>query len=437
MKNARNKKLLKYVLPTVLSSVSYFLFTIVDGIFVGQGIGEDALGAVNILYPFIMVANAFNMMLTIGGITVAAIRFGRGDKDGARRVFMHAVTLMAVLSVLISVLGMSLTRPIGRMLGATDTYIDYVYDYLFWYSVFIIPSSFSVLLQGFVRNDNSPVLVMAAVITGSALNIFLDWLFVFPLGMGLAGAAVATGISQTVTLIVVLFHFILKHGDLRFGKFKPEWHLFGKIIMRGFPETISQFASPVAIVCTNYVLLAKVGEIGVNAFSVIGYVASFAIAVFAGVATGSQPLFGQCYGDKNGEDMKYYFRAGIVINIIGSAAVYVILLFVGGPICKLFGTEKTTLDYVVKVMPIYGWGFIIMSINTLISAYLYSTKRTKESVIINLLRSFVFTTASIFALPAIFGGAAIWYTFGVYEILSLAVSVFVLKFSERNGIIYR
>lgn len=437
MKSERRKTLIKYVLPTVLSSVSFFLFTIIDGIFIGRRVGDDALGAVNILFPFIMVVNAFNMLITTGGVTVAAIRFGRGDDEGARNIFMHAVSFLAVVSVVFCLIGTCLTRPIGLLLGANDTYIDYVVEYLLWYSVFIVPAAFSSLFQGFVRNDGSPVLVMAAVITGSALNIFLDWLFVFPLNMKLMGAAVATGISQTVTLIIMLFHFITKRGKLKFCRFKPSGKLYGKIIKRGFPETVAQFASPVSILCTNYVLLSRVGDVAENAFSVLGYVAPFAIAIFFGVAQGTQPLFGQCYGDKNEADMKYYFRAGLIINVVGSVIVYVALLFVGGPICALFQTTKETLDYVVRVMPQYAWGFIMMSANTIISAYLYSTKRTTYSVIINVLRSFVFTTAVTLAFPAIFGAGVIWYCFGIYETLSLVVAAILLWQSERKGIVYK
>lgn len=434
---SRSKQLCKYVIPTVLSSVSYFLFTIVDGIFVGQGVGTNALGAVNIAFPFVMVVCALFMLTTIGGVTVAAIRLGRGDDEGATQAFMHSLSATAAVGIVLCLAGTAFTPALCRLLGANETFYQYVYDYIFWYSVFIIPSGISMAMQGFCRNDGSPVLVSAAVIAGTVCNIFGDWFLIFPMSMGLKGAAIATGVSQTVTLFIVLAHFIMKKGRLRVKKFRLDGALFKKIALRGLPECISQMATPTSIIATNYVLLAKVGDIGVNAFSIIGYVASFSVAIFFGTAEGLQPMFGRCYGAKNERDLKYFFRAGLLINVIGSIVIYFLLFVVSAPICKLFGADAETLELTVECIPKYAWGFSVMAINTIISAYLYSTKRSYQAIIMNTLRSFVFSLAVILLLPAVFGAEIIWHTFGIYEALVLAVALVLLKSSEKNGIVFK
>lgn len=433
----RTKNLCKYVIPTVLSCVSYFLFTIIDGIFVGQGVGTNALGAVNIAFPFIMIVCAAFMLTTIGGVTVVAIRLGRGDEKGANEAFMHALTATLAVAVVMCLAGTVFADELCLLLGANDTFFDYVYDYLFWYSVFIIPSGLSTAMQGFCRNDGSPILVSAAVIVGTVCNIFGDWLFIFPLKMGLKGAAIATGASQTITLFVVLAHFIARRGKLRVRSFKPDAALYKKIAIRGLPECISQLAAPAAIITTNYVLLAKIGDIGVNAFSIIGYVASFSVAIFFGTAEGLQPLFGRCYGAKNEADLKYYLRAGMIINFAGSVLIYILLLFVGGPVCTMFGADPETLQYTVASMPKYAWGFSVMALNTIISAYLYSTKRSTQAIIMNILRSFVFDIAVIILLPEIFGAEIVWHTFGIFEAMVLAVAIVLLKSSEKNGVVFK
>ncbi len=433
----RTKNLCKYVIPTVLSCVSYFLFTIIDGIFVGQGVGTNALGAVNIAFPFIMVVCAAFMLTTIGGVTVVAIRLGRGDENGANEAFMHALSATVAIAVVMCLAGTVFADELCLLLGANDTFFDYVYDYLFWYSIFIIPSGLSTAMQGFCRNDGSPILVSAAVIVGTVCNIFGDWLFIFPLKMGLKGAAIATGASQTITLLVVMAHFIAKRGKLRVRSFRPDAALYKKIAIRGLPECISQLAAPAAIITTNYVLLAKIGDIGVNAFSIIGYVASFSVAIFFGTAEGLQPLFGRCYGAKNEADLKYYLRAGMIINFVGSVLIYILLLFVGKPICTMFGADPETLGYTVASMPKYAWGFSVMALNTIISAYLYSTKRSTQAIIMNVLRSFVFDIAVIILLPEIFGAEIIWHTFGIFEAMVLAVAIVLLKSSEKNGVVFK
>lgn len=160
----RRKNLIQYVIPTVLSNVCFFLFTIIDGIFVGNGVGTNALGAVNLCMPFVQVVNALYMLTTIGGVTIVAIRLGRGDTDGANKAFMHAVFGTLFFVILLCFIGTVLTEPVLNLLGADGVYHDLARDYLFWYACFIIPSGLSIMLQGFCRNDGAPVLVSVAVI---------------------------------------------------------------------------------------------------------------------------------------------------------------------------------------------------------------------------------------------------------------------------------
>ncbi|MBR0026894.1 MAG: MATE family efflux transporter [Clostridia bacterium] len=431
---SRAKTLVKYVLPTVLSCCCFFLFTIIDGIFIGNGVGADGLGAVNIAFPFVMVVGSLFMLTTVGGVTITAIRIGRGDHEGANQSFMHAITGTVSVTVVLTLIGVLLAGPLARLLGATDTYYEMAKDYLFWYSVFLIPSGLSMTLQHFCRNDGSPVLVSAATIISTAFNIFGDWLFVFPLKMGLAGAAIATGLSQLLTFLILVTHFIRRKGILRVRKFKLSGTLIKKIMKRGLPESVAQLTVPITTICTNYVLLATLGDAAVNAFSIICYVASFSVAIFIGSSQGLQPLFGQCYGAKNEKDLKYYYRAGMLICLTGSLLVTVALYFVGGPIAELFGADAAALECTVVNMPIYSWGFIFAALNTMLSAYLYSTKRTKEALILNLLRSFVFNTVITVALPLIFHADLVWYTYVIYEALVFLTGWLITKHSERNGI---
>ncbi len=436
MNGSRMKKLLKLVLPSVLSQVCMFLFTIVDGIFVGNGVGTTALGAVNIVLPYILILSALYMLVAVGGATVTAIRFGRGDKEGANLAFLHAFAAIFAVSVVLTVVGVCFTRQLGYLLGANEAYIDYVTDYTFWYSVFIIPAGLSILLQFFGRNDGASMLVMVSTAVCSALNIFLDWLFVFPMQMALKGAAIATGISQTVGFLMLLSHFVLKKGDLRIRRFRPDAKLFRKILMRGAPESIAQFASPVSILCLNYVMLRMIGEIAVNAFSVIGYIASFSVAVFYGVSEGAQPLIGNAYGEKNESDLKFYFRVSLLIAFVGSLLLYLLFLIVSPNICRLFGLDAETLAFTVQKLPKYAINFVFMSLNTILSAYLYSTKRTGAAVTLNLLRSFVFTVSVILILPTLFGAELIWYTAAVYEALSLLAALLLVRATEKNGVVF-
>lgn len=432
MSNLRLKNVIHYVIPTMLSNVCFFLFTIVDGIFVGQGVGTNALGAVNIVMPFVMAVNAVFMLINIGGVSIAAIRLGRGDTDGANRVFRQSTWMLILASALMCALGTLLTGPLCTMLGATETYHTYAVDYMFWWSLFIIPNGISMGLQAYCRNDNAPGLVSIAVIASTAANIFLDWLLIYPIPWGTRGAALATGISQTISMLVVLSHFVMKKGVLRFGGPLLDGKLIGSIVVHGLPEGIGQLATPIMTLCMNLVLVSKIGDIGINAFSIISYVASFTVAVFFGTSEGLQPLFGLSYGARNRADLRYYFKAGVWINFIGSVVLTGIVILLSRPICALFGADAVTLEYVLKVLPLYAWGFVVMSFNVMISAYLYSTDHSVQSIFINMLRSIVVSSIVILALPAIFGADIVWFTFGIYEAIVLIAAWFLLRYAERH-----
>ena len=437
MSSLRSKNVVKYVLPAMLSSVCFFLFTTVDGIFIGRGVGTNGLDAINLISPFVMTLNALTMMLNIGGVTILAICIGKGDSDGANKAFRHGLSLLICVSALLSFIGVFFTDTVCSLLGAGETHHQLATEYLFWYSVFIIPSSLSYGLQNYCRNDGAPGLVGIANFGATACNIFGDWLLIFPFQMGMKGAAIATGVSQSLGVFVLLTHFIRKKGILRFGKIKLEGGMVKDIIIHGLTEGISQIATPVMTLCMNLVLVAKVGDIGVNAFSVIIYVASLSMAIFYGTSEGLQPLFGQSYGAKNEKELKFYYRTGLLICGIGSAAIAVLVTLIGRPISILFGAEGETLTYILKVLPQFAVGFIAMAFNVLICAYLYSTERSFQSTAISILRSIVVSAAVIMLLPEIFGVGVIWFSLLIYEAIVLAIAVVLIKHSERNGIVFK
>lgn len=437
MADSRRKIIFKNVAPAILANACVFLFSVVDGIFVGQGAGMDALGAVNLALPFVLIVQALNAMASIGGVTITAIRFGRGDKEGAQNAFMHAVTINFIVGCLVTLIGCGLTGPVCKLLGASGNYLELAKDYVFWWALFAIANSVSLNLQSFCRNDGNPGLVAVTNVVITVMNIFLDWLFVFPMQKGVAGAAIATGISQVIGLCIILTHFIFKKGELRIRKYKPQGKLYRKIVLRGLPEAIAQFSTPVTTFCMNQTLMATYGDIGINAFSIISYLSSFTMSVFFGASEGMQPLFGQAYGAKQDDDLKHYYREGQIISIVGSAICVAIYVIFPHALCKLFGADDATIDFTSIHMWEYCWGFVVGSVNTMISAYFYSTKRSGQAIALNIVRSLVMNSLVITFVPMIFGKLVVWHTFGIFEMLVLIVALIIKKCSERKGIIYK
>ena len=437
MHNAKLRTVARYVIPAICSNVCFFLFTIVDAIFVGRGVGTNALGAINLAGPAILMVGAVNMLISIGGVAIYAVRIGQGDVDGANDVFRHGILLQLCASAVFSLAGIFFADGICALLGANETFHHFAVDYLFWYSIFIIPSGLSTGLQNYCRNDNAPGLVSMVVIVTTICNIFGDWLLIFPFKMGTKGAAIATGVSQTIGLMILLTRFARKQGNLCFGRTKLNAGIFRAIVVHGLPEGISQLSNPVMTLCMNFVLIQRIGDLGVNAFSVISYIASFSITAFFGASEGLQPLFGQSYGAKNETDLKYYLKTGLTISAVGSILITGLSILLGKPICVLFGTDAVTTEYIIKYLPQFAIGFIITAVNVMISAYLYSTERSALSTGINILRSLVINSAVILILPHIFGDGAIWFSLLVYEAIVLVIAVGLLQYSERNGIRFK
>lgn len=432
-----NRLIARNVTPAILANACVFLFSVVDGIFVGQGAGIQALGAVNLALPFVLLVQALNALTCIGGVTITAIRFGRGDKEGAQSAFMHSLTLSLAVGLLVVLAGCGLTEPICQLLGAKGDYLPMAKSYVFWWALFAVANSLSLNLQSFCRNDGAPGLVAVTNVVITTINIFLDWLFVFPMQMGVAGAAIATGIAQVAGLLISLTHFVFKRGDLRIRRYKPQGKLYRKIVLRGLPEAIAQFSTPVTTFCMNQTLMATFGNVGINAFSIISYLSSFTMAVFFGASEGMQPLFGQAYGAKEDRQLRHFFRAGMWISVIGSALCVAVYVLFPHPLCALFGADPEIIDFTSAHMWEYCWGFVVGSMNTLISAYFYSTKRSAQAIALNLVRSLVMNSLVITLLPKIFGSAVVWHTFGIYEVLVLVLAVSLKKYSERRGVVYR
>lgn len=435
--SAKTKSLFGYIFPAMGGLFVTYLYNVVDGIFVGQGVGAAALGAVNIGVPFITFVVAIAAMFPMGGATVVAIRMGRGDKDGANRAFMTAFSLTLFLSLILLIIGMVFSQQIVDLSGARELskeMREMSADYLFHYSAFSVSMLMSTCLSVFVRNDGSPTLSFVGMCIGAVANIFLDWLFIFPFDMGVIGAAVASGLGQIFSTMVLLSHFARKKGELRIQLFKIDFSLIKKICKRGVPEAVTQLTTPVTALCYNLMLVRLIGDIGVSTFSVLSFIYSLANAVLSGVAQGLQPLWGHCYGKQDTEEIGWYFRCGVIINSILSVFIYGILFVFDTPVIRIFNQDTELVQTASAALPLFSLSFIPMAINLIYTAYLFSTKRTGAADMIAISRGIVVKALAIFAIPMLFGVNAIWVAPLVAEIVTLILAIWLNK---TTSLIYK
>lgn len=425
------RQILKYTIPSVISMLVISLYVVVDGIFIGNSVGANGLAAVNIALPFSLISSAIASMVAMGGSSICAIRLGRGDKQGAQDAFLTSVTIAVVFGVIFTIAGVCFPRQIARLSGATDAILDMTTDYLLFFVVFQLPGMLGTLASSYVRIDGRPNLAFAAMVAGAVTNVFLDGLFIFPLGMGVRGAAIASGLGQALSLVLMLGHFLRKKGDLYLRPFNLDPSLVGKVLRRGIPELATGMGLPITTLCYNYVIVAYLGEMGLAAYSVLSYIFSLVTAVFTGVSQGVQPLIGRAFGMQDKKQGRYVFRTASSLNLGFSAIVYLALILFGKAIISLFNSDATLIEIASNAVVVYGFSSVLAAVNVMYTMLFQSTKQTFRASVISISRGLILSSLFIFLFPRLFGGQAIWWAIIATEAITLVISLWFKRQSEK------
>ncbi|MDD2220885.1 MAG: MATE family efflux transporter [Clostridia bacterium] len=424
---SERKTFLHYIIPSIGATMVTALYVVVDGIFVGRGVGPQALAAINLSYPYITILFAASAMLAMGGAAITAINFGRGNSKAANRSFAVTFKLVIYFTILISAISVAFAEFFAELMGANAALLADTATYIRYYTLFSSFYCLAMLLAVFVRNDANPRLSLWGMLIGAIANVFFDWLFIFPLNMGLMGAAIASGLGQILSVFVLLSHFWRKRGLLRFNKTSLSFAITKDICKVGFPEFISQMSLAVTIFCYNLIVLKYYGEVGVSAFGVVCYLLEIVIAVFLGVSQGSQPLLSRRYGAKDVLGEKHYLKMAFTANLLLSVITYLLMLVFGRSIIFIFNPDPTLINLGYKFFCYYGFSFIFASVNIVFTTYFLATKRTGRSIIIAVLRSLFLNALLAFLFPLLLGKAAIWLGISATEIIVMLIAVILYK----------
>lgn len=431
MNQNRLREFVKNVFPCVLSMASMALFTVVDGIFVSRGVGTKALAGINVVYPVVLFLVALSGMLALGVSTMIATKLAIGQKKGANRSLISCIWFGLVSFTAIGLISIAFSTQIAGLLGAKGEIQRYAAEYLRTYMYFAIPSGSFSIVSAAIRNDNNPSLASFATVVSSFLNIFGDWLFVFPLGMGAAGAAWATGISQIAGVLVMLLHFVLKKGDLRLNfRIRPRWSECRDILLRGAPECVNQLTSPITTICFNLVVVQWMGDLGQEVFSIITQPISIILMLLLGVADGTQPLFSRSYSIGDHDSERYYFKKAIQTNIAIAVAVYLYFFFFGDTVYRIFTQDPAMIERAMWGSNVYCVSFLFTSVIMVISCYFMSTLVTGKAMVINIARTFVFNIFFIFATPYVLGEKWLYGGIVLSELIVLLIAVALYKWRK-------
>lgn len=362
-KHSVPKVFLNYLIPAVIGMLIMSLHVVIDGIFVGRGIGSDGLAAVNIVVPLFSIFTAIGLLIGLGGSTIVSIKFGEGKKAEASSIFTQSILLATVIIMLITIVSEFNIERLSYILGANDKIFPYVKDYmkgiLYFAPVFVLADC----LSCFVRNDRAPKLSMYAMGIGAVINCCLDYIFIFKFQWGVGGAALATGAGNILSLIMLLMHFILKKGDLKFVKVRLVLNDIIKICKNGLPNFFAQMSLTVVTIAYNLVFMKMLGEIGVSAYSIVNYIHVLMLMVFMGIAQAVQPIISYNYGAKEYERVKQSFKLAVRVSIAFGIFFFISGILFGKSMVKLFNNDNIQLIeltttgikiYVINYLFIHG-----------------------------------------------------------------------------------
>ena len=425
--------MLKFTAPTIIMMIFMSLYTMVDGVFVSRFVGTNALSAVNIVYPAMNVVIAVGIMLATGASAVVAKKMGEGRQDAARSDFSLIVALGTMIGVVIAVLGLLFAKPLVRALGANDAIFSYCYQYAMLLLLFTPMAILQMLFQFFFVTAGKPHLGLAVIVIGGCANMVLDYVFIVPMQMGIAGAALATGIGFSIPALFGLFYFaVFRKGSLYFVR--PRWSSETVLhsCTNGASEMVTNISTAITTYLFNIIMMRHLGEDGVAAITVVLYAQFLLTALYLGYSSGVAPVISYNHGSGNTKQLRRIFSISIVFLSISSVVLYLAALCLSAPIVGIFAKVGTNVyDIAINGFGLFSLSYLFIGINIFSSGMFTALSNGKVSAIISFLRTFVFLVAAVLLLPQLLGINGVWLSVPIAELLTLFVSIgYLVKYKK-------
>ena len=428
------RTLIRFTIPSVLMMVISSVYSIVDGLFVSNFAGSDGFAAVNLMMPIAMMISCIGFMAGAGGSALISKTLGEQEAEKAREQFSLIIYLIIGFSLVIGVTVFLLVPQIARMMGAEGA----IYDNCVIYGRILISAlpafMLQILFQNFLVVAEKPQMGMVIAISSGVTNIVLDALFIAVFQWGVAGAAIATMLGQTIGGIVPLGYFLLKKNHLLwFTKFKFRWETLKRTCINGFSALIGNASNSLVGIVFNLRLMELMGSDGVVAYGVVMYVTYIVTGVFMGYSTGIAPVFSYNLGSGNAEEIKGLLKRSLV-SIAVSALVLVafVQIFARGLAAIFVSYDENLMILTTTAIRLFNISFLVAGFNIFAAAFFAALNNGVVSSILSLSRTLVFTLGCLFILPVVIGNNGIWLSVTFAEVFSVLVAgYYVVKNREK------
>lgn len=419
------KKLIEFCMPSIFMMLFTSFYVVIDGLFISNFIGKTSFAAVNIIIPFLLMIGGFGFMIGTGGSALVSKTLGERKIELAGKYFSMLILFAIIFGIGISIVSILFLKDISILLGATN---DMMKDCLIYGKVLLI-FNVSYMLQNifqtFLVTAENPKLGLKVTILAGITNMVLDAIFIIWFNWGVFGAALATGISQTVGTVIPLIYFIIsKESILKLTKTDIKWDVILKSCSNGMSEVMTSVSTSVISIVYNLQLLKFAGENGVAAYGAIMYVQFIFISIYLGYDIGTAPIIGYNYGAKNHLELNNMLKKSLVLLFSSGVVLFLVAQIGTDSISTIFvGYDFELFNMTSKAFRIFSISFLIVGFNTFSSSFFTALNNGFVSAIISFMRTFVFQIVAVLVLPIFYGLSGIWAATIVSEVLAFLVGI--------------
>ena len=424
----------KYVSQSVFSQLGVSCYILADTYFISKGVGADGLTALNLAIPVFSVMNGCGFMLGIGSGTKYGIMKGTGNEKRGDVLFTSSLCVVTVLAVIFMLIGLLASDPITVLAGANAEVYDMTRTYLQVILLFSPMFMINNLLGAMIRNDGNTSLAMTAMLSGCLFNIVFDYIFVFPMGLGLFGAVLATAVAPIISILILLQHFVKKKNQFRLIRVRPELRLVASAAGLGVPSLVTEVSSGLVIAVFNLLILGLAGNVGVAAYGVVANISIVVIAIYNGIAQGVQPLLSREYGRSQEKNVHRFLGWAMMLTAILAMVIYVGIYWNADVIAMIFnsGRDMDLQRIAVEGLKIYFTACPFVGANILLAIYFAATDQAAPAQMISLLRGLIVIIPLAFIMANVAGLTGVWMTFPLTELVVCVVACGLYKKMKRT-----
>ncbi|WP_294412525.1 MATE family efflux transporter [uncultured Ruminococcus sp.] len=424
----------RYILANVISSLGVSVYILIDTFFISRGMGSEGLTALNLSLPVFNFINGFGLMFGIGGGSKFSMLYCRTERKETDAIYTNAFAAMLAIAALFEILGTFFSKQVTHLLGADASIFDMSQSYIKTILLFSPAFLMNNLMACFMRNDSAPRLTMLGMLTGCFVNVILDYVFIFRFDMGMRGAALATCISPFISMGVMSIHFITGWNAFSLRFIVPSLSTIKEIVSLGLHSFFSEVSGGIVIMIFNFVIYRISGNTGIAAYGVITNIAIIFTAIYAGIASGIQPLMCRYHGRSDTSAIRYVLRLALRTAVIFSVFAYTAVFFGTSYIVGVFNSSGSSMLKSIAETGLREYFLFMpfMGANTILSVYFTSKEMPKQAQLISLMRGTILIIPFAFIAYILRSMTGVWLTVPIAEMITAFVGMSILLIHNRK-----